>query len=57
MSYFVDTLLQPIAQKQQSYIKDTTDFINSIEKTEIGKDTIFLAMDVSSLYIYHKRRE
>jgi len=46
---FVDTLLQPIAQKQQSYIKDTTDVINSIEKPKIGKDTILVAMDVPSL--------
>jgi len=47
----VDTLLQPIAQKQQSYLKDTTDFIiNFIENTKIGKDTILVAMDVSSLY-------
>ena len=46
----MDTLLQPIAQKQQSYIKDTTDFINFIENTKIGQDTILVAMDVSSLY-------
>ena len=26
--------------KQQSYIKDTTDFINFIEKAKIGQDTI-----------------
>ena len=50
ISSFVDTLLQPIAQKQQSFIKDTTDFINFIEKTKIGKDTILVSMDVSSLY-------
>ena len=50
ISSFVDTLLQPIAQKQLSYIKDTTDFINFIEKTKIGKNTILVAMDVSSLY-------
>ena len=49
MSSFVDTLLQPIAQKQQSFIKDTTDFISFIEKTKIGKDTILVSMDVSSL--------
>ena len=46
----VDTLPQPIAQKQQSYIKDTTDFISSIENTKIGQNTILVAMDVSSLY-------
>jgi len=50
LSSFVDTLLQPIAQTQKSYIKDTTDFINFIEKTKIGKDTILVSMDVSSLY-------
>jgi len=50
ISSFVDTLLQPIAQKQQSYIKDTTDFINFIEKTKIDEDTILVTMDVSSLY-------
>ena len=50
ISSFVDTLLQPIAQKQQSFIKDTTDFISFIEKTKIGKDTILVSMDVSSLY-------
>ena len=47
----MDILLQHIAQKQQSYIKDTTDFINFTEKkTKIGKDTILVAMDVSTLY-------
>ena len=50
ISSFVDTLLQPIAQKQQSYIKDTTDFISFIENTKIGQDTILVAMDVCSLY-------
>ena len=49
MSSFVDTLLQPIAQKQQSFIKDTTDFISFIEKIKIGKDTTLVSMDVSSL--------
>jgi len=46
----VDTLLQPIAQKQKSFIKDTTDFISFIEKTKIGKDTILVSLDISSLY-------
>ena len=50
ISSFVDTLLQPIAQIQQSFVKDTTDFINFIEKTKTGQDTILVSMDVSSLY-------
>ena len=33
LSSFVDRLLQPIAQKQKSYLKDSTDFINFIETT------------------------
>ena len=35
ISSFVDTLLQPIAKKQQSYIKNATDFINFIEKNKV----------------------
>ena len=43
-------MLQPIAQKQQSHIKDTTDFVNCfIEKTKIGQDAILVSMDVTSL--------
>ena len=58
ISSFVDTLLQPIAQKQKSFIKDTTDFISFIEKTKIGKGTILVSMEVSSFtQIYLKKRE
>ena len=34
---FVDTLLQPISTSQTSYLKESTDFINFIEKTRMGK--------------------
>ncbi|CAH3104105.1 unnamed protein product, partial [Pocillopora meandrina] len=50
ISSFVDHLLQPIAQKQKSYLKDTTDSINFIEKTQVSNDTILVSMDVTSLY-------
>ena len=50
ISSFVDHLLQPIAQKQKSYLKDMTDFINFIEKTEVSQNTILISMDVTSLY-------
>ena len=46
----MDKLLQPIAQKQKSYVKDTTDFVNFIEKTKVSQDTILVSMDVTSLY-------
>ena len=50
ISSFVDSLLQPIAIKQESYIKDTTDFINFIENTQIPDNVILATLDVSSLY-------
>ena len=49
-SSFVDSLLQPIAIKQESYIKDTTDFINFIENTQIPDNVILATLHVSSLY-------
>ena len=50
ISSFVDYLLQPIAKVQESYLKDTTDFLNLIEKTKVVKDTMLVSMDVTSLY-------
>ena len=50
ISSFVDHLLQRVEQKQKSYLKDTTDFINFIEKTEVSQNTILVSMDVTSLY-------
>ncbi|XP_068684903.1 uncharacterized protein [Montipora foliosa] len=47
---FLDRLLQPIAQRQASYLKDSTDFINFIESTEVPKHAIIVSMDVTSLY-------
>ena len=50
LSPFVDKLLQPIAQQQKSYLKDTTDFINYIGNTKVPADVILVSMDVTSLY-------
>ena len=50
LSAFVDSLLQPIAKKQESYLKDTTDFINFIERTKVREQTKIVSMDVTSLY-------
>ena len=46
---FVDSLLQPFAIKQESYIKDTTDFINFIEYTQIPDNVVLATLGVSSL--------
>ena len=46
LSFFVDKILQPIAQKQKSYLKDTTDFVNFIERTKLPKEVILVSTDV-----------
>ena len=50
MSNFVDYWLQPIMKELPSYIQDTTDFINIIERTTLPSDCILATIDVSSLY-------
>lgn len=50
ISSFVDHILQPIAKSQRSYLKDTTDFINFIERTSLPEETYLVSLDVSSLY-------
>ena len=47
---FVHRFIQPIAQKQDSYLKDTTDFLNFLERTNLPKNTVLVSMDVTSLY-------
>ena len=46
----MDHLLQPIARRQNSYINDTTDFLNFVEETRIPHDTILVSIDVTGLY-------
>ena len=50
LSAFVDKILQPIAKEQESYLKDSTDFINFIERTRVPYNAILVSMDVTSLY-------
>ena len=57
ISAFVDHLIQPIAQQQASYLKDTTDFINFIERIKLPKSAILVSMDVTSLYTNIPQRE
>ena len=48
----MDSRPQPIAQKQESYIKDTTHFINFIKKhaTPTAEAAILATLDVCLLY-------
>ena len=49
ISSFLDHILQPIAKVQKSYLKDTTQFINFIEKRKVPNNAILVSMDVTSL--------
>jgi len=50
LSAFVDKLLQPIVKEQESYLKDSADFINFIERTRVPNDAILVSMDETNLY-------
>ena len=50
LSSFFYKLHQPIAQQQKSPLKDTTHFINFLEKTKVQENKILLSMDIRSLY-------
>ena len=50
ISEYVDFHLQPHVKKLPSYTQDTTDLINKLSKINVTKDSIFVSMDVRSLY-------
>ena len=50
LSSFVYKLNQPLAQQQKSCLKDTTHFINYLQKTKVRENTILVSMDIMSLY-------
>ena len=57
ISSFLDHILQPIAKAQKSYLKDTTQFINFIEKRKVPNNAILVSMDVTSLYTNIPQKE
>lgn len=50
LSCYTDKILQLIAQWNNSFLKDTTDFINFIEKQSFPKIVIPVLMDIMSLF-------
>ena len=52
MSSFVDSLLQPVAIKQESYIEDTIDFISFIENMQIPDNVVLATPDVTGSSLY-----
>ena len=57
ISAIVDHLIQPIAQQQASYLKDTTGFINFIKRIKLPSSAILVSMDITSLYTNIPQRQ
>ena len=48
---YLDTFLQPLAKKTDSYIKDTTHFLQNLKQTRKNeKDVLLVTINVTSLY-------
>ena len=54
ISEYVDHHLQPYTKDIKSYIKDTKDFLNHLDKvpTNISENSYLATLDVKSLYLY-----
>ena len=52
ISQFIDYWLQPIMKGLPSYIKNTTELINLLNKLVIPQDVLLVTIDVKSLYTY-----
>ena len=50
ISNFVDFHLKKVAQKNDSYVKDTTDFVRKIQDVELNEGSIVVSADVTGLY-------
>ena len=50
LSEFLDYHLRPFVSQLDSYIQDTTDFLNKTPKENLPDNTYLLTMDVTSLY-------
>ena len=47
---YIDEFLGPLATAHNSYVKDTTDFIEKVTKLSIPENAMLFSMDVESLY-------
>ena len=54
ISSFLDHILQPIAQAQKSYLKDTTQFINFIEKRIVPRNAILVSTAYTPIFLRRK---
>ena len=47
---FLDYFLKPIVRKQSTYIKDTKEFINKVERVSVPDSALLVTYDTTSLY-------
>ncbi|KAK3085251.1 hypothetical protein FSP39_000707 [Pinctada imbricata] len=47
---FCDYFLKPIVHNQNTYIRDTADFITKIEKLRLSRECLLVSYDVTSMY-------
>ena len=47
---YIDHFLQPLATKHESYLKDTSDFLNKLKRVKINENSLIVTMDVESMY-------
>lgn len=50
IGHFIDHFLIPIVQKQNTYVRDTKDFINKVESLHLKPDILLVTYDVTSMY-------
>lgn len=50
IGHYCDYFLVPIVRMQNTYIKDTSDFINKIESLKLNPDCLLITYDVTSMY-------
>lgn len=47
---YIDHFLQPLAKKHESYLKDTSDFLNKLKEVKINESSLIVTMDVANMY-------
>ena len=57
LGHFIDYILLPFVQKQDTYLKDTTDFINKIENTRVPQNTYLITFDAVGMYNQFRYQE
>ena len=50
IGHYCDYFLTPIVRLQDTYIKDTTDFVNKVESLKLKSDCLLITYDVTSMY-------